>query len=64
MAVDNLPCELPRDASLSFGSDLMEHVIPALFNGDAEGVLSRATECAEGALTSDFMYLQDYIDQA
>jgi saccharopine dehydrogenase (NAD+, L-lysine forming) len=64
MAVDNLPCELPRDASLSFGSDLMEHVIPALFNGDAEGVLARATECAEGALTSDFMYLQDYIDQA
>jgi hypothetical protein len=39
-------------------------VIPALFNGDAEGVLSRATECAEGALASDFMYLQDYIDQA
>ncbi|REK60460.1 MAG: alanine dehydrogenase, partial [Bacteroidetes bacterium] len=64
MAVDNLPCELPRDASLSFGSDLMEHVIPALFNGDAEGVLARATECSEGALTSDFMYLQDYIDQA
>ena len=29
MAVDNLPCELPRDASLSFGSDLMKHVIPA-----------------------------------
>ena len=64
MAVDNLPCELPRDASLSFGSDLLEHVIPALFNGDAEGVLARATECAEGTLTSDFMYLQDYIDQA
>ncbi len=64
MAVDNLPCELPRDASLSFGSDLMKHVIPALFNSDAEGILSRATECSEGSLTSDFKYLQDYIDQA
>ena len=28
----------------------MEHVIPALFNGDAEGVLARATECAEERL--------------
>ncbi len=64
MAVDNLPCELPRDASLSFGSDLMKHVIPALFNGDAEGVLERATECAHGALTDKFTYLQEYIDQA
>jgi len=64
MAVDNLPCELPRDASLSFGSDLMTHVIPALFNGDEEGVLERATECEEGALTDKFAYLQDYIDQA
>ena len=64
MAVDNLPCELPRDASLSFGSDLMKHVIPALFNGDAEGVLELATECAHGALTDKFTYLQEYIDQA
>ena len=64
MAVDNLPCELPRDASYSFGNDLIKHVIPALFNGDQENVLSRATECSEGALTPDFVYLQDYIDQA
>jgi len=64
MAVDNLPCELPRDASLSFGSDLMIHVIPALFNGDEEGVLERATECTEGALTDKYAYLQAYIDQA
>jgi hypothetical protein len=64
MAVDNLPCELPRDASLSFGSDLMTHVIPALFNGDEEGVLGRATECADGALTDKYAYLQAYIDQA
>ncbi len=64
MAVDNLPCELPRDASLSFGSDLMKHVIPALFNGDEEGVLVGATECVHGALTDKFAYLQEYIDQA
>ena len=64
MAVDNLPCELPRDASLSFGSDLMEHVIPALFDGDKEQILHRATECANGVLAKDFEYLQTYIDKA
>ena len=29
MAVDNLPCELPRDARNGFGKDLLAHVIPA-----------------------------------
>ena len=64
MAVDNLPCELPRDASESFGTDLLKHVVPALFNGDQEEVLLRATECENGSLTQAFSYLQDYIDQA
>jgi hypothetical protein len=35
MAVDNLPCELPKDASEGFGSMFMEYVIPA-FNDDKE----------------------------
>lgn len=64
MAVDNLPCELPRNASESFGKDLLQHVLPSLFNGDADGVLLGATECKQGALTADFSYLQAYIDQA
>ena len=42
MAVDNLPCELPQDASNGFGESFSEHVIPAFFNGDADGVLQRA----------------------
>ena len=44
VTVDHLPCELPRDASLSFGGDLLEHVIP-LFNGDAEGLLQTKLLC-------------------
>jgi hypothetical protein len=40
MAVDNLPCELPKDASEGFGSMFMEYVIPA-FNDD-KGYLARA----------------------
>ena len=42
MAVDNLPCELPKDSSEGFGQMFLEHVIPAFFNGDANGILSRA----------------------
>jgi len=61
MAVDNLPCELPRDASLSFGTDLLREVLPALFNGDKDQVLYRATQCEQGSLTDNFDYLKPYI---
>ncbi|MEY2962882.1 MAG: hypothetical protein RL754_143 [Bacteroidota bacterium] len=64
MAVDNLPCELSRDASESFGADLLMQVLPALFDGDKDGVLERATECADGQLTEKYAYLQTYIDSA
>jgi hypothetical protein len=36
MAIDNLPCELPRDASESFGRDLLNNVIPRLLLDDEE----------------------------
>ncbi|SCX86428.1 NAD(P)-dependent oxidoreductase [Flavobacterium caeni] len=62
MAVDNLPCELPRDASEGFGQMFMEHVIPAFFNGDKDGILARAKITENGQLTERFAYLQDYAD--
>lgn len=62
MAVDNLPCELPKDASEGFGTMFLEHVIPAFFNDDKEGVLQRAKVTENGKLTSRFAYLQDYVD--
>lgn len=60
MAVDNLPCELPRDASEGFGQMFLEHVIPALFNEDAEGILKRAQITSEGKLMPRFSYLSEY----
>ncbi|MBS1637584.1 MAG: alanine dehydrogenase [Bacteroidetes bacterium] len=60
MAVDNLPCELPRDASDDFGKDLMERVLPALFTGDKDGIIERASICKDGKLTAPFDYLKDY----
>ena len=62
MAVDNLPNELPRDASMGFAENFVKHVIPAFFNGDKDGVLERARMTQNGKLTKGFAYLQDYVD--
>lgn len=62
MAVDNLPCELPNNASVGFGRMFLENVIPAFFNGDKEGILERAQITKKGKLTPRFAYLQDYVD--
>lgn len=62
MAVDNLPCELPKDASEGFGEMFLKNVIPAFYNNDADGILARATVCENGQLTEKFKYLQDYVD--
>ena len=62
MAVDNLPCELPRDASEGFGEAFIKNVIPAFFNNDKDGVLERARMTKDGKLTERYAYLQDYVD--
>lgn len=62
MAVDNLPCELPRDASNGFGEAFSKYVIPAFFNGDEDGILERARMTQNGKLTKHYAYLQDYVD--
>ncbi len=61
MAVDNLPCELPREASNGFGAQLREWVIAALLEENSP-VLERATICRDGDLTLEFMELRDYVD--
>ena len=62
MAVDNLPCELPKDASEGFGEMFLKNVIPAFFNNDKDGVLARAKMTENGQLTERFSYLQYYVD--
>ena len=63
MAIDNLPCELPKDASEGFGEMFSKHVIPAFFNADKEGILARAKMTEKGELTTRFAYLQDYVNE-
>ena len=62
MAVDNLPCELPDNASRGFGNMFLKDVIPAFFNDDKDGVLQRAKMTENGKLTENFKYLQYYVD--
>ncbi|MDH5382980.1 MAG: NAD(P)-dependent oxidoreductase [Cyclobacteriaceae bacterium] len=64
MAVDNLPCELPRDASIAFSNDLMRHVFPRLLEEveDSNNMIGRATIAENGCLTSHFSYLQNFVD--
>ena len=61
MAVDNLPCELPKDASVSFGEMFIEHVLEPLLGNDPEDIIYRASETKDGQRTPHFAYLQDYL---
>jgi saccharopine dehydrogenase (NAD+, L-lysine-forming) len=61
MAVDNLPCELPRSASEEFGRDLIDRILRPLLVEDPEGIIERATITKNGKLTEYFRYLEDYV---
>jgi alanine dehydrogenase len=62
MAVDNLPCELPRSASEEFGRDLIDRILKPLLVADKEGIIKRGTVAENGALTKGFSYLEDYVN--
>jgi saccharopine dehydrogenase (NAD+, L-lysine-forming) len=61
MAVDNLPCELPRDSSEGFGKNLIERVLPFIAGEDVNGVIERSVIASGGKLTSRYAYLEDYV---
>ena len=61
MAVDNLPCELPRDSSEMFGDMFLKYVIPSFFNNDKDDILKKSQMTLNGQLTPRFEYLSDYV---
>lgn len=64
MAIDNLPCELPKDASEDFGNDLLKHVFPRLLMDDPDNIICEATETTfEGKLNGPFHYLSDFVQE-
>lgn len=60
-AVGNLPCELPIDASIEFGEQLIRHVLPHLLLEDVGGIIKGATIADSGLLTEKYKYLTDYV---
>ena len=62
MAVDNLPCELPKDASEDFGNEMLAKIIPSLLISDDEQIIANATICKAGDLTPNFEYLRNYVN--
>lgn len=61
MAIDNLPCELPRESSTEFAQQLRQWVIPELGKANSS-ILEKATIARDGDLTLEFMYLSDYVN--
>ena len=62
MSIDNLPGELPRDASLDFGEAFVQYVLPALADSDEHSIISRATITNNGELTEKYNYLQEFVN--
>jgi saccharopine dehydrogenase (NAD+, L-lysine-forming) len=62
MAVDNLPCELPRDASKDFGRMFIHSVLPSFLNGDKHGILTHATIAQNGSVQEAFSYLKEWVE--
>ncbi|MGC4057929.1 MAG: hypothetical protein QM743_07375 [Chitinophagaceae bacterium] len=60
MAVDNLPNELPRDASKYFGAHFEKYVLDPLLEGYDNDLIKRATICADGKLLPRYAYMSDY----
>lgn len=59
-AVDNLPTELPYDASKAFGEMLLKHVVPELAANHGD-TIQKATIAKLGKLMPNFRYLEDYV---
>ena len=61
MSIDNLPGELPRDASSDYGKQLIDNVLHDLFNENPTAMIQRATITEKGELTPQYAYLNDYV---
>lgn len=59
MSVDNLPSELPRDASEAFGKMFIDKILPE-FKKTRSELLMRGTVTLKGDLGPNFEYLRSY----
>jgi alanine dehydrogenase len=60
MTIDNLPNELPRDASEDFGRQFLTFVLPELLKNDSEMIFKASITQKSGKLNKPFLYLTNY----
>lgn len=63
MTIDNLPNELPRDASTAFGQQFTDHIIGALLEKENNPIIQRASITKNGKLGPYFKYLTEYVNK-
>lgn len=71
MAVDNLPCEIPKDSSMEFSSTLRDYVyeiINADFNKSFNDLslpysIKKGLILHQGELTGEYLYLDNYLNK-
>lgn len=61
MTIDNLPNELPRDASEAFGDMFLEHVFPELTKEESQMLNRASITTKNGALNTPFHYLEGFV---
>ena len=61
MAVDNLPCELPRNASNDFGRELINNVLPNLLEDSSNMIKNASITTLDGKLNPKYSYLEGYV---
>ncbi|HUS03005.1 MAG TPA: hypothetical protein VMY77_14805, partial [Chitinophagaceae bacterium] len=59
MAVNNLPNELPRDASRYFGEQIIKYLLKDIITGHSE-ILNKATIVKKGKLGKPYQYMKPY----
>lgn len=62
MAIDNLPCEVPRNASEDFGNQLIKNVLPDLLQEPYGDLIQRCALTVDGKLGVGFEYLRGYLE--
>lgn len=62
MAVDNLPCELPIDASEDFGNEFIYYVLPNLIKEDTDSIIERATITENSKLKEKYSYMSSMLE--
>ena len=62
MTIDNLPNELPRDASNSFGEQFIGNVLEEYSDSSKSVMLEKGSVTKNGDLGSYFEYLRDYLN--